>query len=163
MTIAIGDTIPNATLKTPGPDGPRNISTGEVFTGRKVVMFGVPGAFTGTCSNVHLPGFLDNEEAIRAKGVDEIAVLAVNDHHVMAAWAKATGGEGRILFLADGNAELTKALGLDVDLAVAGLGTRSRRFSMIVEDGVVKVLNIEESPGTAEKSGAAGVLDALGA
>jgi glutaredoxin/glutathione-dependent peroxiredoxin len=161
MTIATGDTIPNATLKTPGPDGPRNISTAEIFPGRRVVMFGVPGAFTGTCSNVHLPGFLDHEAAIRAKGVDEIAVLAVNDHHVMAAWAKATGGEGRILFLADGNAEFTKALGLDADLSVAGLGTRARRFSMIVEDGVVQALNIEDSPGTAEKSSATAILEAL--
>lgn len=161
MTIAIGERIPQATLKTPTEDGTREIATTEVFAGRKVVLFGVPGAFTPTCSQNHLPGFLDHNDEIRAKGVDEIAVLAVNDHHVMKAWQKATGAEGRILFLADGNGDFTKALGLDVDLAVAGLGTRSRRFSMIVEDGVVKLLNVEEKPGLPDKSSAETILAAL--
>ncbi|WP_152045002.1 peroxiredoxin [Aureimonas psammosilenae] len=161
MTIAIGEPIPQATLKTPTEDGTREIATTEVFAGRKVVLFGVPGAFTPTCSQNHLPGFLDHNDEIRAKGVDEIAVLAVNDHHVMKAWQKATGAEGRILFLADGNGDFTKALGLDVDLAVAGLGTRSRRFSMIVEDGVVKLLNVEEKPGLPDKSSAETILAAL--
>ncbi|GGE14307.1 peroxiredoxin [Aureimonas endophytica] len=161
MTISIGDRIPSATLKTPSPDGPRNISTDEIFSGRKVVLFGVPGAFTPTCSMNHLPGFLDQNEAIRAKGVGEIAVLAVNDHHVMAAWEKATGGQGKILYLADGNGDFVKALGLDVDLSVAGLGTRSKRFAAIVEDGVLTLLNVEEAPGQPTGSSAEAILAAL--
>lgn len=161
MTISIGERIPNATMKTRGLDGPSDISTDEIFANRKVVLFGVPGAFTPTCSMNHLPGFLDLNDEIRAKGIDEIAVVAVNDHHVMNAWAKATEGEGKILYLADGNAEFIKALGLDVDLAVAGLGTRSKRFSMIVDNGAVQVLNVEESPGKADKSSAAAILSAL--
>ena len=161
MTISIGERIPNATMKTRGLDGPSDISTDEIFANRKVVLFGVPGAFTPTCSMNHLPGFLDLNDEIRAKGIDEIAVVAVNDHHVMNAWAKATEGEGKILYLADGNAEFIKALGLDVDLAVAGLGTRSKRFSMIVDNGAVQVLNVEESPGKADKSSAAAILAAL--
>ncbi|KQT65095.1 MULTISPECIES: peroxiredoxin [unclassified Aureimonas] len=161
MTIKIGDSIPNATLKTKTSDGPSDLSTAEIFGGKKVVLFAVPGAFTPTCSMNHLPGFLDNYEAILAKGVDTVAVVAVNDIFVMAAWAKSTGAEGKILFLSDGNADFAKAIGLDVDLSVAGLGVRSKRYSMIVEDGVVKALNIEESPGQAETSSATALLEQL--
>ena len=129
--------------------GAKDITTGELFAGNKVVLFGVPGAFTPTCSNNHLPGYLENHDAILARGVDKIAVVAVNDHHVMTAWSRFTGGEGKIEFLADGNGAFIKALGLDIDLSIAGLGVRSSRFSMIVEDGKVTALNIEDKPGQA--------------
>ena len=161
MAIGVGDKIPNATLKTRTTDGPADLSTQDIFGGKKVVLFGVPGAFTPTCTMNHLPGFLTYNDEIRAKGVDTIAVVAVNDIHVMGAWEKATDAGGKITFLSDGNGEFTKAIGLDIDLSVAGLGTRSKRFSMIVEDGVVKTLNVEDSPGKAEVSGAARILEQL--
>jgi peroxiredoxin len=161
MTIAPGDKLPDATLKTMTADGAANVATGDFFAGRKVVLFGVPGAFTPTCSMNHLPGFLENHDAILARGADAIAVVAVNDHHVMNAWSKATNAEGKITFLADGSAELAKATGLDADMSKGGMGTRFRRFSMIVDDGVVTTLNIEEAPGKAEISGAARILEQL--
>ena len=152
MTIAVGQKLPDATFKTTTADGFKDITTSELFSGKKVVLFGVPGAFTPTCSNNHLPGYLENYDAILAKGVDTIAVVAVNDHHVMAAWARFTGGEGKIVYLADGNGKFAKATGLDMDLSMGGLGLRSKRFSMIVEDGVVTALNIEDSPGRSPKA-----------
>ena len=161
MTIAVGDKLPNATLKTMTADGAKDVSTAELFAGKKVVLFGVPGAFTPTCSNNHLPGYLENYDAIKAKGVDTIAVVAVNDHYVMGAWQKFTGGEGKILYLADGNGEFIKALGLEADLSAGGLGRRSKRFSMVVEDGKVTSLNVEDSPGQAVVSGAAAMLEKL--
>ncbi|MEX6506296.1 peroxiredoxin [Jiella sp. M17.18] len=161
MTISVGEKIPNATLKTKTEDGPKDLSTGDIFSGKKVVLFGVPGAFTPTCSMNHLPGFITHNDEIRAKGVDTIAVVAVNDVFVMNAWEKASGADGKILFLSDGNGEFARALGLDIDLSVAGLGVRSKRFSMIVEDGVVKALNVEESPGQADKSSAEALLEQL--
>lgn len=161
MTIEAGDRIPNATLKTRTENGPTDISTDELFNGKRVVLFAVPGAFTPTCSMNHLPGFLEHNDAIRAKGVDTIAVVAVNDVHVMNAWQKANNADGKILFLSDGNGDFTRALGLEADLRASGLGLRSRRYSMIVEDGVVKALNVEDSPGQAEKSSAASLLEQL--
>ncbi|HDZ73374.1 peroxiredoxin [Aurantimonas sp. C2-6-R+9] len=161
MAIGVGDKLPNATLKTKVPDGPADLSTDEIFAGKTVVLFAVPGAFTPTCSMNHLPGFLTHNDEIRAKGVDTIAVVAVNDVFVMSAWEKANDAAGKILFLSDGNGEFTKAVGLDVDLSVAGLGVRSKRYSMIVENGVVKALNIEESPGQADKSSAEALLEQL--
>lgn len=161
MTITIGEKLPNATLKTRTEDGPTNITTSEIFDGKKVVLFAVPGAFTPTCSMNHLPGYLELNDELRAKGVDTIAVVAVNDVFVMNAWSKANEADGKILFLADGNAEFTKAVGLDADLAVAGLGIRSKRYSMLVEDGVVKSLNVEDSPGQADKSTAGAMLEQL--
>ena len=161
MTISVGDTLPNATFKTRTPDGPADMSTDEIFAGKKVVLFAVPGAFTPTCSMNHLPGFLDHNDEIRAKGVDTIAVVAVNDVFVMDAWEKANEASGKILFLSDGNGEFTRAVGLDIDLSVAGFGVRSKRYSMIVEDKVVKALNVEESPGQAEKSSAGAILEQL--
>ncbi len=160
MTISVGDKLPEATFKTMAEDGAQNLTTADVFSGKKVVLFGVPGAFTPTCSNNHLPGYLENHDAIVARGVDTIAVVAVNDHHVMGAWARFTGGEGKILYLADGNGDFVRAAGLDTDLSGAGLGLRSRRFSMIVEDGKVTALNIEGQPGV-DKSSAAHVLGQL--
>jgi glutaredoxin/glutathione-dependent peroxiredoxin len=161
MTISIGERVPDATLKTRLEDGPAAITTQEIFAGRKVVLFGVPGAFTPTCTMNHLPGFLEHNEAIRAKGVDTIAVVAANDVHVMNAWAKSAEAGDRILFLADGNADFIRALGLDMDMSAAGMGTRSKRFSMVVENGVVTALNVEDSPGKAETSGAQALLDQL--
>ena len=161
MTIAVGDTIPNATVKTRTEDGPADLSTGDIFSGKTVVLFGVPGAFTPTCSMNHLPGFLTHNDEFRQKGVDTIAVVAVNDVFVMGAWEKSTEATGKIQFLSDGNGEFTKALGLDIDLSVAGLGVRSKRYSMLVEDGVVKQLNIEESPGQADKSSAEALLEQM--
>lgn len=161
MTISVGERLPDATFKVSTPDGVKEKTVAEIFDGRKVVLFGVPGAFTPTCSNSHLPGFIENRDAILAKGVDEIAVVSVNDHHVMAAWARFSGGEDRILFLADFDGAFIRAIGLDADLSIGGLGHRSKRFSAIVEDRVVTALNVEDSPGKAVQSGAARILETL--
>jgi len=161
MTISVGDKLPEANFKTMGADGARTITTAEIFAGKKVVLFAVPGAFTPTCSNNHLPGYLENRDAILARGVDTIAVVAVNDVHVMNAWARFTGGEGKILFLADGNGDFVKSIGLDMDLSGGGMGLRSKRFSMIVDDGKVTALNVEGSPGQAVESSAAKLLEQL--
>ncbi|MCW4113519.1 peroxiredoxin [Aurantimonas sp. MSK8Z-1] len=161
MTITVGDKIPNATLKTKTADGPTNLSTDEIFAGKRVVLIGVPGAFTPTCSMNHLPGYIAQADALRAKGVETIAVVAVNDVHVMNAWEKSTDADGKILFLSDGNGEFTKALGLDADLSVAGMGLRSKRYSMLVEDGAVKALNVEDSPGQVDASGADALVASL--
>ena len=160
MTISVGERLPDAVFRIKTADGVVEKSTAEIFAGKKVVLFAVPGAFTPTCHANHLPGYLEQADAIRAKGVDEIAVVAVNDHHVMGAWEKATGADGKILFLADGAGLFTKAVGLDIDLGAAGLGVRSKRYAMIVEDGVVKALNVEEAPGVSV-SGAAAILGLL--
>lgn len=161
MTIGIGDKLPDLTLKVVTADGPVDKSTAEVFGGKKVVLFGVPGAFTGVCSGNHLPGYLDNLDAIKAKGVDEVICLAVNDASVMKAWATHTGSLGKLGFIADGSDVFTKAVGLEIDLNAFGMGVRSKRYSAIVEDGVVKSLNIEDTPGTAVASGAAKILEQL--
>ena len=160
MTISVGERLPDAVFRIKTADGVVEKSTADIFAGRKVVLFAVPGAFTPTCHANHLPGYLEQADAIRAKGVDEIAVVAVNDHHVMGAWEKATGADGKILFLADGAGLFTRAVGLDIDLGAAGLGVRSKRYAMIVEDGVVKALNVEEAPGVSV-SGAAAILGLL--
>ncbi|RNC91134.1 peroxiredoxin [Oceaniradius stylonematis] len=161
MTIETGAKLPAMTLKTITEDGPADIDSASIFDGKTVVLFAVPGAFTGTCTLTHLPGYLDNRDEILAKGVDEIAVLAINDPFVMAAWAEQTGGMGKIRFLADWDGAFTKAIGMDIDLSVAGLGVRSKRYSMLVKDGTVTSLNVEDSPGEAEKSGAAAMLGQL--
>ncbi len=161
MTIKVGDKLPQATFRLVTPEGPKNVTTSEFFGGRKIVLFGLPGAFTPTCHKNHLPGFLADEAAFKAKGVAEIAMTSVNDHHVLTAWSKATGSDGHIAFLADGNAEFARAAGLEFDASPGGLGVRSKRYSMLVEDGVVKILNIEESPGKADLSGAAHLLGQL--
>ena len=160
MTIKIGERLPQAEFNTMTADGNQKLSTDVVFKGRKVVLFAVPGAFTPTCSMNHLPGFVAAVDQIKAKGVDTIACTSVNDVHVMNAWAKASGADGKILMLADGNAAFAKAVGLDIDLAVAGMGHRSRRYSMIVDDGVVKSLNVEEKSGV-NVSGAETILEQL--
>ena len=161
MTIAVGDRLPKATFKIMTPDGPSQVTTEELTAGRKVVLFGVPGAFTPTCDRNHLPGFLTRVEEFKAKGVDEVAVVSVNDMFVMEAWAKSSGGSGKITFLADGSAEFTRAAGLELDATGFGMGVRSKRYSMLVEDGVLKILNIEETPGEAVKSGADALIEAV--
>lgn len=160
MTISVGDKLPEATFKTMTADGAKDMTTADIFTGKKVVLFGVPGAFTPTCSNNHLPGYIENHDAILARGVDTIAVVSVNDHHVMGAWARFTGGEGKILYLADGNGDFVRAVGLEGDMSGAGMGQRSKRFSMIVDDGKVVALNIETGRGV-DQSGAAHILEQL--
>ena len=160
MSISVGDKLPEAKFKTMTDDGAKELSVADVFAGKKVVLFGLPGAFTPTCSNNHLPGYLENRDAILARGVDTIAVVATNDVHVMGAWARFTGGEGKILYLADGNGDFVRAAGLEVDLAAAGMGHRSKRFSMIVDDGAVTALNVESQPGV-NNSGAAQILEQL--
>lgn len=159
--ITPGTKLPNHTFKSPSADGPRELTTADVFAGKKVVVFAVPGAFTPTCSMNHLPGFVENHDAILAKGVDDIVCLAVNDHHVMNAWAKASNALDKMIFLADGDAAFTKEIGLDIDLSAAGMGVRSQRYSMIVEDGVVTALNTGDAPGKADISGAAAILEQL--
>ncbi|HEV7435821.1 MAG TPA: peroxiredoxin [Pseudorhizobium sp.] len=161
MTIAIGDRLPAATFKEKSANGPVEVTTDELFKGKRVVLFAVPGAFTPTCSLNHLPGFLENRDAILARGVDDIAVVAVNDWHVMGAWAQSTGGTGKIHFLSDWDGAFTKSLGLEIDLSAGGLGVRSKRYSMLVDDGVVKTLNIEDSPGQATVSSAATIIEQL--
>jgi glutaredoxin/glutathione-dependent peroxiredoxin len=160
MTIKVGDRVPSAKLRHMTAEGPKEISTDEIFKGKKVVLFAVPGAFTPTCSAKHLPGFVQNAEAIKAKGVDTIACVAVNDAFVMGAWGKAQNTEGKVLMLADGNGTFTKELGLEMDGSGFGLGSRSKRYAMVVQDGVVKALNVE-NPGAFEVSSAEAVMKAL--
>jgi glutaredoxin/glutathione-dependent peroxiredoxin len=160
MTIAVGDKIPSAKLKTMTAEGPKDISTDEIFNGKKVVLFAVPGAFTPTCSAKHLPGFVEKAAQIKGKGVDTIACLAVNDAFVMGAWGKAQNTDGKVLMLADGAAAFTKQLGLDLDLTGPGMGIRSKRYAMVVDNGVVKALSVE-APGAFEVSSADAILRAL--
>ena len=160
MTIAVGDKIPSAKLKTMTAEGPKDISTDEIFGGKKVVLFAVPGAFTPTCSAKHLPGFVEKAAQIKAKGVDSIVCLAVNDAFVMGAWGKAQNTDGKVLMLADGAAAFTKQLGLELDLTAPGMGIRSKRYAMVVDNGVVKALNVE-APGAFEVSSADAILRAL--
>ncbi|MEL7542210.1 MAG: peroxiredoxin [Pseudomonadota bacterium] len=161
MTISVGDKIPEATFLTPGADGPEKITTDALFSGKTVALFAVPGAFTPTCHAQHVPGFVSHADDLAAKGVDTIACVAVNDVFVVEAWRDASKADGKITFLADGSADFTKAIGMDIDLGAHGLGTRSNRYAMIVKDGVVSALNIEDVPSTAEKSGAAELLKSL--
>jgi len=158
MTIAVGDSLPQANFRVMTPDGPQVRTTDDVFKGRKVVLFGVPGAFTPTCHGNHLPGYLQRLDEFKAKGVDALAVTGVNDVFVMKAWAEATGAQGKIEFLADGSADFAKAIGLSMDGAGFGLGTRSQRYAMVVEDGAVKALAVEDAPSKAVSSGAEEIL-----
>ena len=155
--IKIGDTLPPMKLTAATPDGPKEVSTEEVFGTGKVVLFAVPGAFTPTCSMRHLPGYLENLDTLRAKGVDRVACIAVNDPFVLQAWAKDQGVDDRITMLADGSGAFTRALGLELDLTARGLGIRSQRYAMLVEDGRVAHLGVE-SPGGFEVSTAESVL-----
>ena len=161
MPIKVGDKLPNATFRVMTAEGPKPKTTDDIFKGKKVALFAVPGAFTPTCNNLHIPSFLNNAAAIKAKGVQSIAVTGVNDVFVMEAWKKSTGAGDKIDFLADGNGEFAKAIDMAFDGSGNGLGTRSRRYSMLVEDGVVKKLNIEDAPGKCDISGGQALLAQL--
>ena len=158
MAIKVGDRLPNAKFRVMAAEGPAWKTTDEIFKGKKVALFAVPGAFTPTCNNLHIPSFLNNVDAFKAKGVHTIAVTGVNDVFVMEAWKKATGAAGKIEFLADGNGEFAKAIDMAFDGSGNGLGTRSKRYSMLVEDGTVKKLNVEDAPGKCDLSGGQALL-----
>jgi glutaredoxin/glutathione-dependent peroxiredoxin len=160
MTIKVGDTIPSMKLMMATSDGPREVSTDDIFKGKKVVLFAVPGAFTPTCSIKHLPGFVQNADAIKAKGVDTVACIAVNDVFVLSAWGKEQGVNGKVLLLADGSAAFTKALGLELDLMARGMGTRSQRYALVADNGRVTELAVEQ-PGGFDVSRAEAILAKL--
>jgi len=160
MTIKVGDKVPAAKLQIKTKDGVQTKTTDELFGGKKVVLFALPGAFTPTCSAKHLPGFVNNFQAIKAKGVDAIACLSVNDAFVMDAWGKDQSVEDKVMMLADGNGDFTKAVGLTMDGTGYGMGLRSQRYAMVIDNGVVKTLNIE-APGAFEVSSAESVLKGL--
>jgi glutaredoxin/glutathione-dependent peroxiredoxin len=158
--IKVGQTLPNATFKVRENDAFVDKTTNDIFANKKVVLFAVPGAFTPTCSDNHLPSYVEHHDAILAKAVDSIAVVAVNDHFVMKAWAQHTNSVDKIIFLSDGNGDFTKQLGLELDASGFGMGIRSKRYAMIIDNGVVKTLNIEEGHGI-EMSGAEAILKLL--
>jgi peroxiredoxin len=160
MTIKVGDKVPSATLKYLSLEGPKEITTDELFRGKKVALFAVPGAFTPTCSQRHLPGYVAKASELKAKGVDQIACLSVNDAFVMGAWGKAQNVGDKVMMLADGSGDFTRAIGLELDLRKGGLGMRSQRYSMLVEDGVVKNLNVEQA-GQFDVSSAESMMKAL--
>lgn len=160
MTIEVGTKIPSVKIKQKTPEGVKDVSTDEYFAKKKVVVFGLPGAFTPTCSAKHLPGFIEKHSELKAKGVDKIACLSVNDAFVMEAWGKAQGADGKVDMLADGNGDFTRALGLEMDATGYGMGKRSKRYAMVVDDGVVKWIAVEQ-PGQFEVSSAEAVLKAL--
>lgn len=155
MAITVGDRLPEHTFTTIGREGPEPITTADVFAGKKVALFAVPGAYTPTCHQQHMPGFLTRLGDLASKGVDAVACTAVNDIFVLQNWAKDTGALGKVQMLADGSAEFVRKIGLDIDLTARGLGVRSKRYAMLVEDGVVKVLNVEDAPPQHDKSSAA--------
>jgi len=159
MTIKVGDKIPNVTLNVMTEDGPDAVETNDFFAGKKVAIFGVPGAFTPTCSAKHLPGFVANADALKAKGVDAIACVSVNDPFVMGAWGKDQNVGDKVTMLADGSANFTKATGLELDLTARGLGLRCQRFSMVVDDGTVTNIHIDE--GVFEKTSAETMLSEI--
>jgi peroxiredoxin len=161
MTINVGDRIPSVALKQLTPEGVKEVATDEIFRGKRIVLIAVPGAFTPACSQRHLPGYVERSADIKAKGIDEIACVAVNDAFVMGAWGRDQKAEGKVRMLADGSGDFTRALGLELDLSKGGLGIRSKRYSMLVDDGVVKSLNVEQQPGQVDVSGAEAMLKAL--
>jgi peroxiredoxin len=160
MTIGVGDRIPNSTFVKATPDGPQPVNSDEFFNGRTVALFSVPGAFTPTCSARHLPGFVEKAEEFKAKGVDEVACTAVNDAFVLGAWSENAGAADKVTMLADGNGDFAKAVGLTMDGSKFGMGTRGQRYSMLVRDGVVEQLNVEE-PGAFNVSSADYMLERL--
>jgi glutaredoxin/glutathione-dependent peroxiredoxin len=160
MSIKVGDKVPSATLKQMTKEGPKDVSTDELFKGKKIVIFGLPGAFTPTCSAKHVPGYVTNIDALRAKGVDAVACVSVNDVFVMGAWGKDQKAEDKVMMLADGNGDFAKAIGLVMDGSKFGMGSRSQRYAMVVDDGVVKTLNVE-APGAFEVSSAEAILKSL--
>jgi peroxiredoxin len=160
MTIKAGDKLPDVKLSTMTDKGPAPVQSGELFKGKRTALFALPGAFTPTCSAKHLPGFIQHADELRKKGIDQIVCLSVNDAFVMGAWGKQQGAEGKVIMVADGNGDFTRAVGLELDASGAGMGKRSRRYSMLVENGVVKQLNVE-NPGAFEVSSADHLLKQL--
>jgi glutaredoxin/glutathione-dependent peroxiredoxin len=160
MTIKVGDKVPSATFMQMQEGGPKPVSSDELFAGKKVALFALPGAFTPTCSAKHVPGFVQKSEDLKAKGIDAIACVSVNDAFVMGAWGKDQGAGDKVMMLADGNGDFTRAVGLEMDGTKFGMGKRSQRYSMIVDNGVVKELNIE-APGAFEVSSAEHMLGQL--
>jgi peroxiredoxin len=160
MTIKVGDKLPSVTLMEKQEGGPAPVTTDELFKGKKVALFALPGAYTPTCSAKHVPGFVQNYDALKAKGIDSIICLSVNDAFVMGAWGKEQGAGDKVRMIADGNGEFTRAVGLEFDASKFGMGKRSQRYSMVVDDGVVKQLNVEE-PGAFEVSSAEYMLGKL--
>jgi glutaredoxin/glutathione-dependent peroxiredoxin len=158
MAISVGDKLPEATFTVMGEEGPKPVTTAEFFGNRKIAMFAVPGAYTPTCSKQHMPGFVANAAEFKGKGIDAIACTSVNDIFVLTNWAKDTGAEGKITMLADGSADFARKIGLEIDLNARGLGMRSKRYSMIVDNGVVTVLNVEDAPPQHDKSSAVSLL-----
>lgn len=161
MTLSVGDRVPAANLFEPGESGPEKLTADALFNGRKVVLVGMPGAFTPTCHRNHLPGFIENRDAMLSKGVDEIVVLTTNDTHVLRAWAETSGGKGKVRFVSDGNTDFISQAGLSFDGSGTGMGTRARRFAMIVDNGVVTALAVEEKAGQTAVSTAAQILEKL--
>ena len=162
MSIQVGDKLPSVKLKRLGAEGMEEVDTGDLFAGKKIVLFGVPGAYTPTCHKSHLPGFVARADEIKAAGVDEIICVAVNDPFVFKAWGTELGADGKVTMLPDGNGALAKAMGLDFDGAGAGLGVRNKRFSLTAKDGVVETLEVEASPGDLSVSSADSCLAKLG-
>lgn len=161
MSIKVGDKLPEATFTVMDGGSAKQVTTDEVFAGKKAALFGVPGAFTPTCSEQHLPGFIGHSDDLKAKGIDLVACTSVNDVFVLSAWSKQRGADDVITMLADGNGSFAKALGLDIDLSPFGLGTRSKRYAMVVEDGVVQYIAVEDSPPEHNKATAENLLAAL--
>lgn len=155
MAIQVGDKLPDATFTVMSAEGPKPMTTAEFFGGKKVALFAVPGAYTPTCHKQHMPGFVERAEELKGKGFDAIACTSVNDVFVLTQWAKDSGASGKIAMLADGSADFAKKLGLEIDLTARGLGVRSRRYSMAVDNGTVKILNVEDAPPSHDKSSAA--------
>ena len=161
MTIQVGDRLPEVNLKRLTADGIKDVSVSSLTSGKKVVLFAVPGAFTPTCSERHLPGFVEQAAALKAKGIDTIVCISVNDPFVMSAWEKARGVDGKVEMLSDGNGEFARAVGLDFDGSGFGLGRRSRRYAMVIDNGRLKTLLVEDVPSQAEKSSANAILATL--
>ncbi|HYR89663.1 MAG TPA: peroxiredoxin [Terriglobia bacterium] len=161
MTIKVGDRVPAGSFGIMNNDGPGSMTSDNLFKGKRVVLFSVPGAFTPTCSKTHLPGFVQNASALKAKGIDTVACLSVNDVFVMDAWGKSAGADGKVLMLADGNATYTKALGLELDASGFGMGIRGQRFALVAKDGVVEKLMVEPSAGQCTISGGESILSNL--
>jgi peroxiredoxin len=161
MSVKVGDKLPTGKFTVMGEGGPTSVSSDEVFGGKKVVLFAVPGAFTPTCSEQHLPGFIGQADSMKEKGVDTVACTAVNDVFVLNAWSKARDAQDDIVMLADGSADFAKALGLEIDLSAFGLGIRSKRYAMIVDDGVVSYIAVEDSPPEHKNATAQKIIEAL--
>ena len=161
MTISVGNSAPAGSFKVITSDGPKDTAAADVLGQGNVVLVGLPGAFTPTCNDNHVPGYLENADAIKQRGVDAIYILSANDHHVMRAWEKSLGSEGKVQMISDWDASYATALGLNVDISAYGLGMRAKRFSILFKDGKVAVVNVEDNPGQVSSTSAAALISAL--